>query len=109
VSNKSKWIQEKEALKKIQVHFTLNDTVDTALRHDAIEQDMSPSNVLRKLIGLKYTTISRPRIALNLTDLDFQSLSERYDIPIEDKEELKRQVRREVQRHYSTTNRDKQE
>lgn len=98
--SKGKWEAERTALKKVQVHFTFTAYATKCLKHDAVDQDITPSNLVRKIVGLSFDASIRQRIGLSLTEQDFSLLSHRYGVSESDKAEIKRRVTEEVNLHY---------
>ena len=97
---KDKWDAERKALKKIQIHFTFTAYATRCLKHEAVDRDMTPSNLVRKIVGLSFDESTRQRIGLSLTDEDFVELARRYGVAETDKAEIKRRITEEVNLHY---------
>ena len=98
---KDKWAAEKVALKKIQVHFELQQSLLHDVRVRSAKQDMNSSDYVRRVIGLSYAKIQRPRISLSFSPEDFEFLSKRYGVAVDDRQELKRRVQIELLEHLS--------
>jgi len=94
------WAIEADALKKIQHHFDLNEQADVALRHNAIDEDITPSNLIRKVLGLNFNVIRRSRISVQFSPADIKKLSARFNVDIAEVAEIKRRVREEIQVYY---------
>ena len=94
------WLEQQQALKRVQLHFTFTAHARKRLQHDAIDVDLTPSNYIRKLIGLPYVKTTRPRIGLSFSEQDFVHLSQRYAIDPDNREALKRKVTEEINRRY---------
>jgi len=93
---------ERRALKKIQVHFEFQQSLMHDIRVAAAEENLSPSDFVRSLVGLSHAEIQRPRISLSFSDKDLEALAARYGQP-PDARQLKRHVVEEVRRHFGTT------
>jgi hypothetical protein len=102
--NRAKWEAERRALKKVQVHFSFTAYATRRLKYEAVEEDMTPSNLVRKLVGLSFEPRPRQRIGLSLTDEDFKILSTRYGVAESDKVEIKRRVTEEINLYYHDKN-----
>jgi transcriptional regulator of nitric oxide reductase len=100
-SKKTKWEAELEALKKIQVHFDFQQALRKKIRMEAAEEDMNPSDVIRKIVGLYFSKIQRPRIGLSFNPDDLSYLAERYNLDPSDATAVKKQVLREIESHYN--------
>lgn len=99
-SKKPKWEAELAALKKIQMHFDFQQALRKKIRIDAAEEDMNPSDIIRKIVGLSFSKIQRPRIGLSFNPEDLSYLAERYNLDPSDAAAVKKQVLREVENHY---------
>jgi len=97
----NKWSNEKAALKKIQIHFEFQRNIMRAIRHEAADKDVSPSDIVRQKLQLSYSKIQRPRIGLSFTDAELESLKQRYQLESIDEKEIKRCAMEEVNAHYS--------
>lgn len=96
---------ERRALKKIQVHFEFQQSLMHDIRVAAAEENLSPSDFVRSLVGLSHSEIQRPRISLSFSDADLRALASRYGQQ-PDARQLKRHVVEEVRRHFAKTRRD---
>jgi len=99
-----KWAAEKVALKKIQVHFELQQSLLHEVRVRSAKQDMNSSDYVRRVIGLSFAKIQRPRISLSFSQEDFEFLAKRYDVDVSNKQELKRRVQEELIEHLAEQN-----
>ena len=90
---------ERRALKKVQVHFEFRQTLMHDIRVAAAEENLSPSDFVRSLVGLSHAEIQRPRISLSFSSGDLEALAERYGQQ-PDARQLKRHVIEEVRRHF---------
>ena len=97
-----KWQAELAALKKIQLHFDFQQTLRKKIRLEAAEEDMNPSDIIRKIVGLSFSKIQRPRIGLSFNPDDLNYLAERYNLDPEDANAVKKQVLREVEAYYTS-------
>lgn len=95
-----KWSVEKQALKKVQVHFSLKERLTKLIRHDAAEDNINPSDIIRKIVGLTYQRIQRPRIGLSFHREDLEYLSKRYNLDLNDDKEIRRRVMEEINLYY---------
>lgn len=86
--------------KKIQLHFTFQTKVLAKIRYEAADENINPSDVVRKIIGLPYKTIQRARVGLNFNDDELQYLAQHYGLEKVDKNEIVRRVIEEIDTHY---------
>jgi hypothetical protein len=91
-----KWSGEKAALKKIQLHFSFQLARNNQVQHDAIDQEIKPSDMIRKIVGLPFKKIQRPRIGLSLDNNDLQFLAKKYGVRPDEEAEIKRRVTEDV-------------
>jgi len=95
-----KWAKEKQALRKVQIHFAFRQEVMASIRHDAADNNINPSDSVRKIVGLPYTKIQRIRIGLSFNDHDLEYLAKRYGLEGVNEKEIKRRVMEEINLHY---------
>lgn len=97
-----KWAGEKKALKKVQMHFNFVRSLHRKIHHDAADADLAPSDVVRKILGLKYTKIQRPRIGLSFNDEDLTYLAERYGVSVDERSTIKEKVMEEIADYFES-------
>ena len=95
------WVSERKALKKIQMHFTFTAHASKLLKIDAVNEKMSTTNYLRKLIGLTFVQDARDRIGISLSAEDFEILAERYEVDASDRDAIKRKVTASINLLYN--------
>jgi hypothetical protein len=93
-----KWAREKRALKKVQMHFVFKEQLTQRIRHDAADENINPSDIIRKVVGLPFQRIQRPRIGLSFNENELNYLAQRY--ALDDEKAIKRRVLEEVTRYY---------
>ena len=91
---------ERQALRKVQVHFEFQQSLMRRIRLAAAAENLSYSDYVRKLVGLPYAKIQRPRISLSFGERDLELLAERYAEDGAEPAELKRCVMEEVRAHF---------
>lgn len=95
---------ERRALKKIQVHFEFQQSLMHDIRVAAAQENLSPSDFVRSLVGLSHAEIQRPRISLSFSSADLEALAMRYGQQPHARQ-LKRHVIDEVRRHFENAKR----
>jgi len=100
IKHNPKWADEKRALKKVQMHFVFKEQLNKRIRHDAADENLNPSDIIRKIVGLPYQRIQRPRIGLSFNPDDLRNLSQRYQVPVDDEKTIKQRVLEEVTQCY---------
>jgi len=96
----NKWSKEKTVLRKLQMHFTFQQDVLRKIRYEAADASIVPSDIIRKIIGLTYVKVQRPRIGLSFNRDELNQLAQKYDLNAIDEAEIKRKVLEEVNQHY---------
>ncbi|MES9857682.1 MAG: hypothetical protein ABW166_13920 [Sedimenticola sp.] len=99
----NKWSKEKSVLKKLQMHFTFQQDILRKIRHDAADASIVPSDIVRKIIGLPYVKVQRPRVGLSFDKNELEKLAQDYGLDAIDEAEIKRKVIEKVNHFYQTT------
>lgn len=92
----TRFLAERRALGKIQVHFEFQQALMHKIRIAAAAENLSYADYVRKLVGLPYAKIQRPRISLSFGTDDLERLAGRYGKPGVDPQALKRCVMDEI-------------
>lgn len=97
VRSSSRWSSSDAALRAVQVAFDVEKQVIDAVRYAAFENQLSPSDQIRKILGLPGTSKPvRPRLTVSLSDADYALLAERFGIDAEDKRRIKEALHQEL-------------
>ena len=99
-SGPSRFEAERRALKKVQVHFEFHQSLLHRVRVEAAKDNLSPSDYVRKVVGLPYSRIQRPRISLSFSEQDIEMLARKYDAPAKT-QTLKQRVIEDVEAHIA--------
>jgi hypothetical protein len=92
-----KWQQSAKVVKAVQVAFDMDSKLQYSIRRSALDRGISPSEQIRHLLGLTTNKKpKRPRLTVSLSSDDYQQLSERYQIPVEQQLEIKKAVIEEL-------------
>ncbi|NQZ05649.1 MAG: hypothetical protein HRT35_00675 [Algicola sp.] len=92
-----KWEKQKPAIRATQLAFDLSTQVQKKIKKKAIDADLTPSDMIRKILGLEVKSKkTRQRLTFYLNDEELAALSARYDIPEEDKIIIKQKVAEEL-------------
>lgn len=90
VRSSPRWSGSDAALRAVQVAFDVEKQVIDAVRYAAFENQVSPSDQIRRILDLPCTSKPlRPRLTVSLSDADYALLAERFGIAIEDKRKIK--------------------
>jgi hypothetical protein len=90
VRGSPRWSGSDAALRAVQVAFDVEKQVIDAVRYAAFESQLSPSDQIRKILGLPYSSKPvRPRLTVSLSDADYALLAERFGVAVDDKRRIK--------------------
>lgn len=90
------WSQSDKSIRAVQVIFELGLEPSRTLRIQAIEQDLSPSDYIRDIIGLPRKKPIRPRLSISLSAEDYQILAKRYQLTPDKKELIREKIKEEL-------------
>ena len=90
------WSGSDKSLRAVQVIFELEQAESRALRIKAIEQDLSPSDYIRDIVGLPRKKPVRPRLSISLSADDYEILAERYNLNADAKNEIRARIKQEL-------------
>jgi len=93
----SRWTSSDAALRAVQVAFDVEQQVIEAVRYAALDNQLSPSDQIRKILGLPVTSKPvRPRLTVTLNDSDYAMLAERFGLDPDDKRAIKDALHQEL-------------
>jgi len=90
------WSGSEKSLRAVQVIFELELAESRALRIKAIEQDLSPSDYIRDIVGLPRKKPVRPRLSISLSVDDYEILAERYHLKPDEKSAIRARIKQEL-------------
>ncbi len=90
------WTQSDKSIRAVQVIFELGLEPSRTLRIQAIEQDLSPSDYIREIIGLPRKKPIRPRLSISLSTEDYEILAKRYQLTLDEKEQIRENIKEEL-------------
>ena len=88
------WNKSEKSLRAVQLVFEFSKTVSAAIRDEAYQQGLSPSDQIRTIIGLPAKQPKRPRLSVSLSEEDYRLLSARYGL--EDKQAIRQAITQEI-------------
>ncbi len=100
IKSNSKWQKERATLKKLQIHFEFQQEVMKEIRYDAADARLNPSDIVRKILGLSYSKVQRPRLGLSFSQDELKLLAHRYGVDCLDEKQIKQRVMAEVNAVY---------
>ncbi|WP_228553276.1 MULTISPECIES: hypothetical protein [Pseudoalteromonas] len=73
--------------------FDLTTEVQKSLKKQAIDEELTPSDMIRKILDLEVKSKkTRQRLSFNLTDEEIALLAQRFGVDPDDKRAVKQQV-----------------
>lgn len=90
------WKKENKAIKATQVAFDISTEAQKQLKLMAIHNDLSPSEQVRKILGLASKKPVRPRLTISLSAEDYQVLATKYQQQVNDKLAIKELAAKEI-------------
>nr|WP_218651638.1 hypothetical protein [Pseudoalteromonas sp. Scap03] len=73
--------------------FDLSSEVQKSIKKQAIDQELTPSDMIRKILGLDVKSKkTRQRLSFNLNDDEIAQLASRFEVAVDDKRAVKQQV-----------------
>jgi hypothetical protein len=91
-----KWEKEIKVAKATQVAFEMEQQIARTIRQQAAKEGLTPSDQIRKLVGLSFSPPKRPRLTASLTAEDYTILGKKYNIDAEDKLAIKKKMIEEL-------------
>lgn len=88
-----KWQSNVKAMKAVQVAFDMDEQFQLAIRREALDAGLSPSDQIRTILGLPTSKRpKRPRLTVSLSPADYELLAEKYGLHAEQQLEIKRKL-----------------
>lgn len=95
-----KWQSNIKAMKAVQVAFDMDEKIQLAIRKEALEAGLSPSDQIRDILGLPTNKRpKRPRLTVSLSPADYQVLAEKYQLEPDQQLEIKRKLMDDLIKH----------
>ncbi len=88
-----KWNRSDKSIRAIQLAFEFSGNIPHIIRDEASKLGLSPSDQIRKIIGLEVTPPKRPRLTISLNQNDYKYLATRYRLSPDDKEGIRKAIR----------------
>ncbi|NOU51104.1 hypothetical protein HG263_11245 [Pseudoalteromonas sp. JBTF-M23] len=90
---KAKWLRQEQAVRATQMAFDLSSEVQKSIKKQAIDQELTPSDMIRKILGLEVKSKkTRQRLSFNLSNEEIELLAARFEVPADDKRAVKQRV-----------------
>lgn len=95
-----KWESSVKAVKAVQVAFDMDEKVQLAIRKQALEAGLSPSDQIRDILGLPTSKRpKRPRLTVSLAPADYEVLAKKYNLQPDQQLEIKKKLMDELINH----------
>lgn len=95
-----KWQSTVKAIKAVQVAFDMDEKIQLAIRKEALEAGLSPSDQIRNILGLPTSKRpKRPRLTVSLSPDDYQLLAEKYQLSANQQLEIKKKLMDDLINH----------
>jgi hypothetical protein len=91
-----RWKKENKAIKATQIAFDISTEAQKRLKLTAIQNDLSPSDQMRKILGLPSKKPMRPRLTISLSEEDYTILAKHYQLQENDKLAIKEMAAKEI-------------
>ena len=89
MAKKDLWPQEKKAIKATQVAFDISTEAQHCIKQEALDNEISPSDQMRRILGLPVKKPVRPRLTISLSVADYEMLGEKYGVSPADRLAIK--------------------
>jgi predicted Co/Zn/Cd cation transporter (cation efflux family) len=100
-----KWQSSVKAIKAVQVAFDMDEKIQLAIRKEALEAGLSPSDQIRDILGLPINKRpKRPRLTVSLAPDDYLVLAEKYQLLPEQQLEIKKKLMDDLILHITDKN-----
>jgi len=94
------WQAYSKAIRAIQVAFEFSGEMPDYIREVAAKNGLTPSDQIRKIIGLGYKKAKRPRLTISLREEDYIKLGKRYNLPPDDRRAIREKIREQLEMFY---------
>lgn len=95
-----KWQSSVKAMKAVQVAFDMDEKFQLAIRREALEAGLSPSEQIRDILGLPTNKRpKRPRLTVSLSPEDYELLAQKYDVNPEQQLDIKKKLMEDLVKH----------
>jgi len=92
-----KWAKELNAARATQVAFDLSLQIQRTIKRNAVDADLTPSDMIREVLGLDVRSRKkRQRLTLSLSAEDLVFLSDKYNLDVNDAVAIKRHAAEEL-------------
>lgn len=90
-----------DSIKATQIAFEMEQRAACYIRELAAREGLTPSDQIRKMMGLSYSPPKRPRLTVSLSDEDYRILAQKYGLEASDTLTIKRRMMEELMQLYT--------
>lgn len=91
------WQSSVKAIKAVQVAFDMDEKIQLAIRKQALDAGLSPSDQIRDILGLPINKKpKRPRLTVSLAPSDYEVLALKYQLQPDQQLEIKKKLMDEL-------------
>jgi hypothetical protein len=92
----NEWSKISETIKATQIAFEMEQKIACHIRELAAREGLTPSDQIRKMLGLSYYPPKRPRLTVSLGEDDYLALGKKYKLDSMDTLGIKRRMIEEL-------------
>lgn len=97
-----KWQSSVKAMKAVQVAFDMDEKIQLAIRTQALQAGLSPSDQIRDILNLPINKRpKRPRLTVSLAPDDYVLLAQKYGLEPEQQLEIKKKLMDDLIQHVN--------
>ncbi|TLX47983.1 hypothetical protein C1E24_04040 [Pseudoalteromonas phenolica] len=94
---KDTWQKQERAVRATQLAFDLSSEVQKHIKKQAIDDEVTPSDMIRRILGLEVKSKkTRQRLSFNLSDEELNQLGVQFGIVEPDEARKKRLIKQQV-------------
>lgn len=100
-----KWQSSVKAVKAVQIAFDMDERIQLAIRKQALDAGLSPSEQIRDILGLPISKRpKRPRLTVSLASTDYELLAKKYQLLPEQQLEIKKKLMDDLINYVNESN-----
>lgn len=96
VKKSGSWGKDTPSIKATQIAFEMEQKIASYIRELAVKEGLTPSDQIRKMIGLTYSPPKRPRLTVTLSEDDYGALGKKFKIDPSETLAIKRRIMEEL-------------
>ncbi len=92
------WGKSVKSVKATQIAFEMEQQIAAHIRELAVKEGLTPSDQIRKMLGLSFSPPKRPRLTVTLSQEDYETLGKKYKLAPSDSLSIKRRMMEDLAR-----------